>query len=282
MTNMIASLANRLGLTRSTWLRHVALQVLARVGQHDATITHHWIPGKKVHLHRFRHKGYWFYGRAREEKTMRAFAALIAKGDTVIELGAHIGYISLYLADLVGANGQVYVFEPSPDNLSYTRRNLKGEPAVTLVEQAANDKVGVATFFVEGLTGQNSTLVENYSVFSENRDRAFSHEDYRRIEVPTTTVDLFVAENGLEPSFMKIDVEGAELACLRGSLETLKRFRPKLMVEVTHEQEAVLKLMTGLGYRIYDCDLNPIGPADANAPNMFFIHRDDAVKIERS
>lgn len=278
MSNALVNVATRLGLTRSTWVRHVALSILARIGQHDATIAHHWVPGRSVRLHRFRHKGYWFYGRAREEQIMRTFAALTSKGDTVIELGAHIGYISLYLAHLVGPEGRVYVFEPSPDNLPYTRRNVAGDAAITLVEEAASDSAGVATFFVEELTGQNSTLVEEYSVFNDNRERAFSDAKYRRVEVPTTTVDFFTSTNGVEPRFMKIDVEGAELACLRGAVETLKRCRPRLMVEVTREREAVFGLMTELGYGIFDAELKPIeGGKKPSDPNFFFIHRDDAL-----
>jgi FkbM family methyltransferase len=278
MSNAFASIAARLGLRRSTRLRQLALGILARVGQHDTTIRHHWVRDRKIRLHRFRHKGYWFYGRAREEKIMHAFGALIRKGDTVIELGAHIGYVSIYFASLVGPEGRVFVFEPSPDNLAYTRRNVGNEPAITLIEQAANDSAGVATFFVEELTGQNSTLIENYSLFDENRERAFSGESYRAIEVPTTTVDLFVADTALQPNFIKIDVEGAELACLRGSIDTLKRFRPRLMVEVTHRHNAVYELMTKLGYRIYDSGLEAIDPAGAPSdPNLFFIHADDTL-----
>jgi hypothetical protein len=77
---------------------------------------------------------------------------------------------------------------------------------------------------------------------------------------------------------MKIDVEGAELACLRGSVETLKRFHPKLMVEVTNQHEAVFALMSELGYQVYDGDFKPVDPAGPPPePNLFFIHRDDAV-----
>jgi FkbM family methyltransferase len=278
MSKAIVNLAARAGLTRSTWLRRFALAVLARVGQHDATIPHHWVRGRKVRLHRFRHKGYWFYGRAREEHIMQAFARLVRPGDTVIELGGHIGYVSLYFADLVGPEGRVFVLEPSPDNLLYIRANVSSHPSITLVEAAASDRVGEAKFFVEDLTGQNSTLVKDYIVFGENRERAFSDASYRQIDVPTTTVDLFAATHSLRPNFIKIDVEGAELQCLRGSIETLKSFRPKLMVEVTHQKEAVFSLMLELGYATYDSSLSPVAWNMSEAdPNVFFIHRDDTI-----
>lgn len=273
----VSTLASRLGLTRVPWLRHFALRTLSFFGQHDAVITHHWVAGKKVRLHRFKHKGYWFHGRGREETIMRSFAALINEGDTVIELGGHIGYISMYFASLVGLTGRVAVFEPSPENLTYTRSNLADEPAVTLIEEAASDKAGRATFFVERLTGQNSTLVEDYSVFSRNRKRAFADGGYEAIEVSTTTVDDFVRSSGACPNFIKIDVEGAELAALRGSTETLRRFRPRLMVEVTSDRDAVLSLLTELGYRVLGRDLNPLDPSDHSPElNLFFIHREDA------
>jgi FkbM family methyltransferase len=276
----IAKAASRLGVTRLTWVRKAALAVLARFGQHDATIAHHWVPGRRIRLHRFRHKGYWFYGREREEDVMRAFALLVRQGDTVVELGAHIGYISVYLASLVGNDGHVYVFEPSPENLPYTTANTGNDPTITLVEQAASDKSGVATFYLEGLTGQNSTLVKDYALFDENRERAFSNESYRAIEVATTTLDSFVTANELRPAFIKIDVEGAELACLRGSVATLKRFRPRLMVEVTMERDAVFALMTDLGYRVYTPRFRPLATCERPCANLFFIHENDTAAAE--
>lgn len=276
----LSSIAARLGLMRQTPLRHLALAILSRVGQHDATIRHHWVPNRSVTLHRFRHRAYWVHGRAREQQLMGGFAKLVRPGDTVIELGAHIGYISVYFASLVGPQGRVFVFEPSPANLEYTRRNVTDQPTITLVEKAASDSAGTATFFIEELTGQNSTLLENYSVFDDNRALAFSGEGYRPIEVETTTVDLFVEANDIRPNFIKIDVEGAELACLRGSVDTINRLHPRLMVEVAHQHEAVYALLSDLGYRLFRPDFGPFDPAKGSVvENLFCIHRDDAFAL---
>lgn len=277
---MIKGIANRRRIARLKWLRRAGLAVLARLGQRDITIAHHWSPGRRICLHQFRHKGYWFYGRAREQKTMRAFASLIAKGDTVIELGAHIGYISVFLADLVGEEGLVYVFEPSPDNLTYTRRNVAGIKSITLIEQAVSDEPGIVTFFVEGLTGQNSTLIDNYSVFEDNRKFAFSHESYRAIEVSATTIDLFVTSMKIRPDFIKIDVEGAELLCLRGGAECLKNFRPKLMVEITYQHERVFNFLISLGYRAFNVELEEIySLSSSEERNLFFIDSGEDIDL---
>jgi FkbM family methyltransferase len=63
---------------------------------------------------------------------MALFARLVRPQDTVIDVGGHIGYLSQYFAQLVGRRGQVIVFEPGPNNLPYTRANLRAKPNVRL------------------------------------------------------------------------------------------------------------------------------------------------------
>jgi len=259
-------------LARISWLRRLALGLLARLGRRDIQIGHHWIPGTRVRLDRFRHKGYWFHGRQRERNVMESFALVIQPGDTVIELGGHIGYISLWFAHLVGDAGRVYVFEPSPDNLRYIEPNTAAARQVALVRKAAGASTGTARFFVEGLTGQNSTLIEEYAVFSANRSRAFSDEGYRAIEVEMTTLDDFVAGASISPDFIKIDIEGAEIEALRGMPTVLERFRPTLMVEVTREDDAVMALLRDAGYVAHDSQLRPLGENwRESGPNRFFL-----------
>jgi hypothetical protein len=73
--------------------------------------------------------------------------------------------------------------------------------------------------------------------------------------VPVTTVDGTVRALGLERlDFVKMDIEGSEVAALRGAAETLRRFRPRLLVE-THTvngvatTEAVVESLKSHGYR---------------------------------
>src|SRR5690349_12289207 len=107
---------NEIGL-----LRRILIPLLNRWSPGDITLRHHWT-GESVRLHSFRHKGYWYHGRRREEETMRLFSQLLKPGDSVIEVGGHIGYISLYFKALV-EHGDVFVFEPGANNLPYIRQN---------------------------------------------------------------------------------------------------------------------------------------------------------------
>ena len=80
-------------------VRPLAIGILARVNPGDVRVWHPFYP-RKVLLHSFRHKGYWFYGKDRESATSRFFARVIQTSDTVIEVGAHIGFRTLQFAAL--------------------------------------------------------------------------------------------------------------------------------------------------------------------------------------
>src|SRR5207247_9235861 len=103
-------------------LRRLMRPLCARLNPGDITITHHFT-GDKVFLHSFKHKGYWFDGKKREKDTMELFRRLIRPADTIIEIGGHIGYVSLYFANLAN-KVSVYVFEPGTNNLPYLKYDV--------------------------------------------------------------------------------------------------------------------------------------------------------------
>lgn len=238
-------------LSTNPTLRRFALPMLKRLSPGDIQIRHHYTQ-QPVLLDCFRHKGYWFYGRKREEQTMDFFNRVLAEGDTVIEVGGHIGYISMYFADLVGEAGKVVVFEPGSNNLPYIRSNVSPLPQVTLIEKAISNEEGTATFFEEGLTGQNNSLHGDYDVYQENCERAFATASYRQREVTTIRLDGFVIAEQLVPKLIKIDIEGAEFMALQGSQATLAKHRPVVMVEVTNQKQEVFELFNNLGYLLFD------------------------------
>ncbi len=104
--------------------------------------------GDNLFLNLYRHKSYWYYGRARELATMQKFSSLVFADSVVVEIGGHIGFVSQYFSKLVGKKGEVIVFEPGSNNLPYLRVNLKNcINNVTLVEKAVSDKTGDVVFF---------------------------------------------------------------------------------------------------------------------------------------
>ena len=261
-------------------LRRILLPLMKRFS-FDFTIGHHWLPGARVYLSLFQHKGYWYHGRARERETMEAFARLIPKGGTVIEVGGHIGYISMYFAALAGPQGRVIVFEPGPNNQKYLRRNIAGLANVEWIDRAVSDEVGTVSFYCDNLTGQNNSLVSDFKVLEANAGRTGIAAERAEVKVEATTLDAFCAERALVPDFVKIDVEGAELLVVRGMKSVLASARPRLMVEKNDEDEAGLEReLAAAGYRFLSPELRASADGRMHFGNNFCLHADDPLLAE--
>src|SRR5690348_3639797 len=195
-------------LSNRLLLRHLVLPIFAKINPGDITIKHHYT-GRRIRLHSFKHKGYWWHGRRREKETMELFAKLLQVGDSVIEVGGHIGYISLFLKHLCG-QGRVIVFEPGENNLPYIRANISGT-GIELVESAVGNDNGRVDLYIEDLSGQNNSCVPDFEGYSRNRASAgFGARPARVKSVAITRLDEFAITRSLSPAFVKIDIEGFE------------------------------------------------------------------------
>lgn len=261
-------------------LRKVVLPLMKRFS-FDFTIGHHWLPGAPVHLSLFLHKGYWYHGRARERETMEAFARLIPAGGTVIDVGGHIGYVSMYFASLVGPTGRVFVFEPGPDNQRYLRRNVAGLPNVEWADRAVSDESGEATLYCDNLGGQNNSLVADFNALERNANRSGIAAERTEVKVESTTLDDFCAERSLKPDFIKIDVEGAELRVVRGMGSILAGARPRLMIEKNDwKDDALERELAQAGYVFLSPGLELRSGGRMHAQNNFCVHSDDPLLAE--
>jgi FkbM family methyltransferase len=260
---------------RNSVLRRAALKVFWYVNPGDITVKHHWT-GDKLRLHSFKHKGYWWHGRKREQETILRFQKMIAPGGTVIEVGGHIGYFSSIYSKIIGDNGRLFVFEPGENNLPYIRRNLAPLGNTQIIEKAVSDEDGVVTFWLEELSGQNNSIIENYHLLEGNIELSGLGTAVAKhaVQVPCTTLDTFNAglkAQGKSVDFIKIDVEGAELLVLQGSKKLLAEGKVALMVEVTREAQSIFDLMTGLGYSLSFADGTPVASPEGMEGNVFCI-----------
>jgi FkbM family methyltransferase len=150
-------------------------------------------------------------------------------GDYVIDAGACWGDTSLYFAHEVGERGQVLSFEFIPSNLRVLRRNLLANPGigrrVTLVPQPLWQHADQELFYVDWGPGSRVS-------FQKLRD------DFQDTRCATTTIDSVVRTFEVpRVDFIKMDIEGAELAALRGAEATIRRFQPKLAISLYHSIE---------------------------------------------
>lgn len=247
-------------------LRRVVLPILARVNPGDVTIRHH-LTRDPFRLHSFRHRGYWFHGARREAETVAFYGRVLQPTDTVIEVGAHIGYQTLIFARAV-PQGRVVAFEPGPNNLPYLRRNVAGLPNVDVRPQALTDRRGPVVLWCEDFTGQNNSLVAP----EDFRPSQLRSVDRYQAEVDGVTLDEVAGGLGTV-RFIKVDVEAAEDRVVAGAADLLAADKPGLMIELSSGNvAAVYGALTALGYRAFRPSGAPISAIRDVGFNTFFLH----------
>jgi FkbM family methyltransferase len=175
-----------------------------------------------------------------EPHLQRAIRDFVQAGDTVYDIGANIGYVSLSLSKHVGVHGRVISFEPIPRNAEYFRQNIANNQInnVRLLEVAASESVGEATI----------RLTENFSTASIvwHRDDPSATE----IRIRTVAIDGLVETGDLPPpKFVKIDVEGAEGLALKGMRRTVASAKPVIFIECSESgRETSWRLLRESGY----------------------------------
>ena len=261
-----------LKITTNRLVRRILLPLFRIFNPGNITIRHHYT-SQPVYLHSFKHKGYWFHGKGRERETFEIFSKILKKGDCVIEVGGHVGYLAMYFSHSIGESGRLFVFEPGENNLPYTRRNLSHLKNTTLIEKAVSNTNGKLHFYLEDLTGQNNSLVHDYQAFKDNVENSVGSLSYREVEIDAVTLDTFVQERDLSVQFIKIDVEGAEKMVLDGARQLISGQHPCLMVEVTKDHAGVFDFFRELGYQAYTEQGSLIeNRKDLASGNVFLFH----------
>ena len=92
-----------------------------------------------------------------EQFETEVFKKEIEKGDTVLDLGSHIGYYTLIAAELVGEKGKVFAFEPEPTNFVLLKKNIKinNYQNVIPVQKAVSNKNGKGRLYLKEKKTQN-------------------------------------------------------------------------------------------------------------------------------
>ena len=178
-------------------------------------------------------------------------------GQVAVDVGCHKGAYTYWMRQRVGPTGAVFAFEPQPAQVAYLRElfSTMSYDNVRLVPVALSDSVGRLPLHVP--SGNGKTHLATLERGSRCREpsgveSASARPNYFDVEV--TTLDAFFADEPRGPDFLKIDVEGHELAVLAGGRQTLERFRPALLIEceARHRSDgnvgAVFEFLHSLGY----------------------------------
>ncbi len=173
------------------------------------------------------------------------FVRHVRPGHVLFDIGANVGYYTLLGSRLVGTAGIVVAVEPTPRNVAYLWRHLRLNNACNtkIIAAACSDEITLAHFHDRG------NASEGHLTFGPGG--APGTMQTTTALVPAVTVDMIVDRLGVAPDVIKLDVEGAELAVLKGASQTLRRRKPEIFLSAhTPElRKACLALLADFGYQ---------------------------------
>lgn len=167
-------------------------------------------------------------------------------GDYVIDAGGCWGDTALHFAQEVQNEGKVFTFELIPSNIDVMLKNFSFNEelgsCIEVMPCALWSESGIRVF------------CDNKGPGSRVSDRRVNRGD---VQSDTLSIDDFVVGKELpKVSFIKMDIEGAELYALRGAVEILKKFKPKLAISIYHSLDDFVQIpmflsRLDLGYVFY-------------------------------
>ncbi|SEH08434.1 cobalt-precorrin-6Y C(15)-methyltransferase [Candidatus Venteria ishoeyi] len=184
-----------------------------------------------------------------EEQEVAVVKEQVKSGDTVLDIGANIGYYTLIFAKLVGKQGKVFAFEPEPDNFALLQKNIEinGYSNIVLIPKAVSDKNEIIKLY---LCEKNKGMHRAYNSIFCNK----------YIEIESIRIDDYFQQNNQTIDFIKMDIEGYEYTALQGMLNILRNnknikilteFSPAASLENGIDLTLYVQLLTELGFTIY-------------------------------
>lgn len=183
------------------------------------------------------------------------FNIFINKESIVVECGCHIGTHTLKIASLCN---KLYAYEPMPDTNKVLNANIKlnNIDNVVIFEEGVSDSIGQTKFnFIPDGNPGGSCLDNN-----PMGDLPYMLPTTRVINVKLTTIDLLNLD---KLDFMKIDVEGYEPLVINGAMNTIKKCKPVIIMEVWKNHygqfdldytKTLFKELLNVGYNIIHID----------------------------
>ncbi|HET7265961.1 MAG TPA: FkbM family methyltransferase [bacterium] len=178
--------------------------------------------------------------------TASVICALLVQGDTYVDIGANWGYFACIASRVVGVSGLVLAVEPNRDAFRHLQETVHRNRLVNVLSAnvAAYEEVGRRVSLRRPFYRQTTSSVVCETNRSGPCDIVTSTVDYLRNKIGGGSVRL-----------LKVDVEGAELAVLKGAHELLGDLRPWVILEVSsytvrfgHSPREVYDFMRTFGY----------------------------------
>lgn len=158
-----------------------------------------------------------------EPEATRLFKSHIKEDMCVVDIGSNIGYYVLLAATIVGPKGKVLAIEPAVNNHQLLIANARVNKIknVEFVQCAIGDKDGVSKFYITEASNTSSLIPP------------INGKIVALTQVKTRRLDTLLKEHSFtRVDFVRMDIEGAEVAAVDGMRDTLKRHKPTILAEL--------------------------------------------------
>jgi FkbM family methyltransferase len=200
---------------------------------------------------------YFLYKRYFEDdlRDLVRFHPALVSGGNVLDIGANIGYTAAVLARAAEPGRKVYAFEPEPFNFGMLQQ--------TAAQPEFEGKI-VPQQCAVGAKNETIDLWVNHHHHADHRIATqkfrLEHPESTAISTTLVSIDSFLQNRQGKISFVKIDVQGYELAVCQGMEETLQQnpditvvleFTPSMMIEMGFDPSKLIDFFVERGFKIY-------------------------------
>ena len=214
----------------------------------------------------------------------------VRAGETAIDIGANYGVYSYHLSRALGPTGKVYAFEPIPFTAGAFRNiaRLLRFRGVELIEKGCGNKAGTVDFNVP-IQESGAIIAGTVHMGARDNERPGKEQHARFQKTKTITCDVVALDEYLGEvdgvSFIKCDIEGADLFALRGAKKIIERNKPVVVSEINPwflegfglKVQEFVDFFEPLGYAMYRLEngrLRPKKVADVVEDNWVFLPKE--------
>jgi FkbM family methyltransferase len=202
--------------------------------------------------------GIYFFGNYDPSMTS-VFKHLIKPGDTVWDIGTERGWFTLLMASIVGEHGRVDSFEAFPPTVEKLEANVNiNHFRWVHVNGRAVSNTNSSMWFVP----PSNEVTHNVSFLEDCNGVGYLANSFQPgcIEVKTICLDDYYEKEGIKKlSLIKIDIEGAEVAALKGAKKLIEKDKPVLAIEFNRQTalranssiEELCEMIRDYGYEMY-------------------------------
>lgn len=185
-----------------------------------------------------------------ERKLTKFFIKNLKEDSIFYDIGANVGFYSALAGEII-KTGEIHSFEPLPKIFNYLKKNTFGYKNIYLNQVALFNLEGDIDFYNPPI-GMRVSGLGTFDI-SNIRDAHYASY-FKKIKVPATTLDKYCF-NHKKPTFLKIDVEGAERFVIEGGINVLKKANPIIAIEIVrrpfNNYGKAIENLYSLGYKSF-------------------------------